>query len=71
MSVYVCVCPIVASGMIWCDIGHVRDWLKKFHGFSLFYLLHMTLAVQKKDGCGHINTARHERLPKKTKVMRY
>ena len=31
----------------------------------------MTLAVHKMDGHGHINTARRECLPKKTKVMRY
>ena len=31
----------------------------------------MTLAVDKMDGRGHINTAHHERLPKKTKVMWY
>ena len=30
----------------------------------------MTLAVNKMDGHGHINTACHERLPKKTKVTR-
>ena len=31
----------------------------------------MTLAVNKMDGRGHINTARRERLPKKTKVTHY
>ena len=31
----------------------------------------MTLAVDKMDGCGHINTAHRESLPKKTKVTRY
>ena len=31
----------------------------------------MTLAVDKMDGHGHINTARRERLPKKTKVTQY
>ena len=31
----------------------------------------MTLAVNKMDGRGHINAARHERLLKKTKVMWY
>ena len=31
----------------------------------------MTLVVDKMDGGGHINTARRERLPKKTKVMQY
>ena len=29
----------------------------------------MTLAVDKIEGRGHINTACHERLPKKTKVL--
>ena len=31
----------------------------------------MTLAVDRMDGRDHINTARHERMSKKTKVMRY
>ena len=31
----------------------------------------MTLAVNRLDGHGHFNTARSERLPKKTKVTRY
>ena len=31
----------------------------------------MRPAVNKMDGRGHINTARRERLPKKTEVMRY
>ena len=31
----------------------------------------MTLTVDKMDGCGHINTACHERLPKKIKVTWY
>ena len=29
----------------------------------------MTLAIDKMDGHGHINTVHHERLPKKTKVL--
>ena len=32
-------------------------------------MLYMVLAVDKMDGCGLINIACHERLPKKTKVM--
>ena len=36
-----------------------------------FLLYGMTLALDRMDGRGHINTARHERLPKKTKVMWY
>ena len=31
----------------------------------------MTLAVNKVDGHGHINTACHERMPKKTNLMQY
>ena len=45
------------------------DWLNKFYGFSHFYLLYMTLTVNKMDGHGLSNTAPHERLPKKTNVM--
>ena len=70
-SVCVSVCPppraLITSGMIWCDIG--REQLVK--QVSQLSLLLMTLAVDKMDGCGHINTACQERLPKKTKVMRY
>ena len=33
-----------------------------------FQLLYITLAIDKMDGRGLINTARHECLPKKTKV---
>ena len=36
-----------------------------------FQLLYMTLAVYKMVGHGLINTAHHECLPKKTKVMVY
>ena len=76
MSVFVClsVCPpprtLITSGMIWCDIDRV--WLvKQAYGFPCFQLLIITLAIDKMDGCGLINTACRERLPKKTKVMRY
>ena len=31
----------------------------------------MTLAINRMDGCGHINTAHCERLSKKTKVTWY
>ena len=31
----------------------------------------MTFAVNKIDGRGHIKTSHRERLPKKTKTMRY
>ena len=75
---YVCVsvCPparaLITSGMIWCDIGCVRlvkqlSWL--FPDFNYFII--MTLAVNRMDGCGHINIERSECLPKKTKVMQY
>ena len=47
------------------------DWLNKFYGFSLLLLLDMTVAVDRMDMRGDINTACCERLPKKTKVMRY
>ena len=36
--------------------------------FPCFQLLYMTFAIDKMDGRGLINTAHHERLPKKTKV---
>ena len=36
--------------------------------FPCFQSLYVTLAVDKMDGHGYINTARHEHLPKKTKV---
>ena len=63
----VCVCPplrpLITSGVIWCDIDRVQ--LVKKLSFSL---LHTELAVDEMDGRGHFNTARSERLPKKTKV---
>ena len=66
----VCLPPreLITIGMMWCDIGCVQlvkqvSWL--FPAFNYF----KTLAVDKMDECGHINTARHECLPKKTKVM--
>ena len=37
--------------------------------FSTFQLLYMTLAINKMDRSGFINTACHERLPKETKVL--
>ena len=45
------------------------DWSSKFYGFPCSQLLCMTLAVDKMDGHGHINTARCEHLAKKTKVI--
>ena len=37
--------------------------------FPCFQLLYMTLAINKLDGCGLVNIACYERLPKKTEVM--
>ena len=37
--------------------------------FPCFQLLYMTHAIDKMDGRGLINTARHERQPKKSKVV--
>ena len=73
----VCVCVpdlrvLVTSGVIWCDIDRVElvkqvSWL-----FPTFiYFIRMTLAIDKMDGHGHINTACPEYMPKKTKVLRY
>ena len=42
-----------------------------FTAFSLLLFAYMTLAIDKMDGHGLINLARHERMPKKTKVMQY
>ena len=39
--------------------------------FPCFQLLYVTLAIDKMDGHGLSNTARRERLPKKTKVTWY
>ena len=35
------------------------------------FILHTALAVDKMDERGHLNVARSERLPKKTKVTQY
>ena len=56
----------------WHDIGHVRlvkQVLQLFPAFN--YFIRMTLAIDKIDGRGHINTACCECLPKKTKVTQY
>ena len=64
---YVCmfVCPpprpLITSCVIWCDIGRVRLVKQVLWLFPAF----------KMDGRGHFNTARRERLPKKTKVTCY
>ena len=65
MDQYVCVSvcppprPLIISGVIWCDIDCVR----------LVKQVHIAIAIDKMEGRGHFNTARHERLPKKTKVI--
>ena len=78
---YVCVClsvclsvclpprVLITSGMICCDIGCVQLVKQVSQLFPL--LIIMTLAIDKMDGCGHINTACRERLPKKIKAMWY
>ena len=78
VCVFVCLCvcvsalrALITSGKIWCDIGRAQlvkqvSWL--FLAFN-YFIWHFT--VDKMDGRGLINTACHERLPKKTKVMRY
>ena len=75
--VCVCVCvsvclpprPLITNGVIWCDIDSVR-LVKQVLWLFPAQLLHTSLAVDKMDGRGHFNTARSERLPKKTKVTR-
>ena len=44
------------------------DWLNKFYSFPLLLI---TLAVNRMDGRGHINTERREHLSKKAKMMQY
>ena len=48
-----------------CDIGRVRLGKQVSQLFPAFYYFYMTLAIDKVDGRSHINTARHEHLPKK------
>ena len=64
-------CPpsraLIASGVTWYDIDCVR-LVKQVLCFQLLYL---TLAINKMDGLGLINTAHPECLPKKTNVMQY
>ena len=71
VCVCVCVCPpqrpLITSGMIWCDIDCVQLVKQVLQlSVTLYDTCHL-----KMDGHGHINTARHERLPKKTKVTWY
>ena len=62
---------LVCVGVRVCVSSPVYDWLNKFCIFSLLQLLYITLAVDKMDGRGLINTACHEHLPKKTMVTWY
>ena len=78
MSVCVCVCvpsrALITSGMIWYDIDRVwlvKEVLQFFPAISCFIWHLQWAAINKMDGCGLIYTARHECLPKKTKVMWY
>ena len=69
---YVCVSvcvsalrTLITSGMIWCDIGYVRLVKQVSQLFPAFnYFTYMTLAVDKMDERGHINTAHCKCLPK-------
>ena len=59
---YVCVClpprALITSGVIWHDIGRVQLVKQISRLFPAFnYILYMTLAINKMNGCGHINTA--------------
>ena len=71
----VCVHPppraLLTSGMIWCDIGHMRLVKQVSQIFPAFNYFYITPTVDKMDGRGHINTADREHLPKKTKVTLY
>ena len=60
MRVCVCVCACVCVCVCVCVCLCVHS-----------QLLYMTLAIDKMDGCGLINTAHHEHLPTKTKVTWY
>ena len=75
MRVCVSVCPpprpLITSGVIWCDIGRVplvKQVLRLFPAFN-YFIRH--LPSIKWMGVAILNTARRERLPKKTKVTRY
>ena len=68
LSVCVSVClpprPLITSGVIWCNIDRMRLVKQVLR----LLITHTALAVNKMDGWGHFNTARSERLVKKTKV---
>ena len=64
--------PLITSGVIWYDIDRVRlvkQVLRLFPAFNNF-IRHLPL-IKWMHGRGHFNTARSERLPKKTEVTRY
>ena len=70
MLVCVCVCvclPLRALITIHMK-GILNNWIMKFYSFSVS--LYDT-AVDKLNRHGLSDTAGHERLPKKVKVMRY
>ena len=62
--------PLITSGMIWCDIDRVRLVKQVLRLFPAFNYFIRYLPSIKWMGVA-ILTARSERLPKKTKVMRY
>ena len=75
LHVVMCVCPptrlLITSGVIWCNLDRVRLVKQVLRLYPTFNYFIRPLAVDKMDGRGHFNTAHCERLPKKTKVMRY
>ena len=70
-----CVClpqrPLITSSVMLCDIDRVRLVKQVSRLFPAFNYFIMTLAIDKMYGRDHIDTARPERLPKKTKVTQY
>ena len=41
------------------------NWLNKSYGFSLHSVALYDIVIDKMNGCGHIETAHYECLPKK------
>ena len=65
----VCVClPSKALITIHMIKGTRNNRLNQFYSFLVFY---MTLVIDKMNTCGLSNTASHECLGKKTKVVCY
>ena len=75
VCVCVCVCPpprpLIPSGVIWCDIDRVRLVKQVLWLFPAFNYFITAIVIDKMDGRSHFNTARSERLLKKTKVTQY